>query len=62
MEVWDEGFVPGGDVEEGQKAVGEFHIDDGFDEVAESVGVELVAGDLALKLPVGAICVENALA
>lgn len=62
MEVWDDGFVPGCVVEEGQKAVRELHIDDGFDELAESVIAEFVAGDLALKLPGGAICVENALA
>ena len=62
MEVWDDGFVLGCVIEEGEKAVGELHIDDSFNELAEAVSAEFMAGDLALKFPFGAICVENSLA
>lgn len=42
--------------------MGELCIDDGFDEVAERSGVELVSGDLSLELPIVAVGVEDAVA
>lgn len=40
--------------------MGELGLDDGLDEFAEGLGVELMAGDLAEGLPVKAVSVEDA--
>lgn len=61
MEVKDGGGGGGGG-ENGEKVVGELGVDDGFNEFTEGSGVELVAGELALELPGGAIGVEDAVA
>ncbi|GMN31905.1 hypothetical protein TIFTF001_041660, partial [Ficus carica] len=52
----------GGGGEDGEEAVGELGVDNGFDELAEGFGVELVAGDLALELPGVAVGAEDAVA
>ena len=44
---------------DGEEAVGEFGIDHLFDEFAERLCVEFVAGDLSLELPSVAVGVED---
>lgn len=52
----------GGGGEDRNKAIGELRIDDGLNEFAERFGVEFMARELPLELPVFPVNVEDALA